>query len=82
MADKGIVHFLFFIAVILIYFLYDQSQYIDKIFKTAEEMQKTLQKQEDIIATQQLYIQLLEQALTSPSSPSPQHGPNSYRQPL
>lgn len=79
MADKSIAHFLVFICLLLIYFIYDQTKYIDNIFDKAEDLQGVLEKQQETINAQRFYIQVLERQLLiePPSAQSPL-----YKQPL
>ena len=63
MVDKSILHFVVFICLVMGYWLYEQSQHIDKLHTTMDKAAETIIKQNDAIEAQALYIKLLEMRL-------------------
>ena len=69
MVDKSLLHFVVFICLMMGYWLYDQSQYIDKLHTTMNKAAETIIRQNDAIEAQALYIKLLEMRLQGEYSP-------------
>lgn len=61
MPEKSLSHFLFYLIVILLYFLYDRHQEAERFFKLAVDQQDTIIKLEKAIESQKDYIELLEE---------------------
>ena len=69
MVDKSILHFTIFVCLLMGYWLYEQSQHIDKLHTTMNKAAETIIKQSDAIEAQSLYIKLLEMKLREEYSP-------------
>ena len=63
MADRSLTYFLFFISFWLAYNLYRQHTDNERIFKIAAEQRDRITKQLELINTQKVYIELLEQEI-------------------
>ena len=63
MPDKSLSHFLFYLIIILLYFLYDRHQEAERFFKLAVDEQDAIRKLEKAIESQKDYIELLEKKL-------------------
>ena len=61
MPEKSISHFLFYLIVILLYFLYDRHQEAERFFKLAVDQQDAIRKLEKAIESQKDYIEVLEE---------------------
>ena len=60
MVDKSLLHFTIFICLLFGYWLYEQSQHIDKLHNTMDKAAETIIKQNKAIEAQALYIKILE----------------------
>ncbi|MAH47169.1 hypothetical protein CMI37_15180 [Candidatus Pacearchaeota archaeon] len=69
MVDKSLLHFVVFICLMMGYWLYEQSNHIDKLHNTMNKAAETIIRQNDAIEAQALYIKLLEMRLQGEYSP-------------
>lgn len=60
MVDKSLFHFAVFVCLLFSYWLYEQSQHIDKLHNTMDKAAETIIKQNKAIEAQALYIRMLE----------------------
>ena len=61
MADRSLTYFLFFISFWLSYNLYRQHTENERIFNIATDQQERIIKHLELIKTQKVYIELLEE---------------------
>ena len=60
MSDKNLLHFLIFVLIIVVYFLYDTSKENERIYHLLSEQDITIQTQKRAIEYQQIYIKQME----------------------
>jgi uncharacterized membrane protein len=64
-ADRSLIYFLFFVFLWLTYSLYEQHVENQRLFELALNQRERLEKQQELINAQQIYLKLLEKEVLS-----------------
>ena len=60
MSSQSLLHFLFYLIIILLFTLYDRHQEVNRLYQISLDQDEALIKCKDAIASQNNYIILLE----------------------